>query len=230
MPWLQVLPELRVWRKLSAELCRQARVQCSQRGQLLQAVMDRQQQLLGEALSSCDTLQLALLASASGGQQHLQELAQARQAVQDLQRDNTRLRVRVLWVCLRIDTHRGAALPAPAAHARHAHTACTPRMQAALDEKQGKLAGVALELEQQQHRMRRGRFHIIQEEVQRAQEVMEARMLRELDQRLAAARADAAAAVRDKERCVLRAVADVAGPGVVDAVREQLRAGSPGAA
>jgi hypothetical protein len=64
----QLLPELEVWSKLTAEVCRQVQLECTQRGHLLRLAVGRQQELL---LCQCDALQ------------------------QELQQDNARLRVRV---------------------------------------------------------------------------------------------------------------------------------------
>lgn len=90
---MQVGPELRLWQQMSSELVRQTHLECSQRGQLLQATMERQQQLLQQALESCDLLYQAMLASAAtqGRQQEAMLAAQTEAHV--LQQDNTRLKV-----------------------------------------------------------------------------------------------------------------------------------------
>lgn len=86
-------PELRLWQQLSGELMRQAHLECSQRGQLLQAATDRQQELLQQALDACDALYQAMLVS-SATQLQQQECMLAAQAESNaLQQDNLRLKV-----------------------------------------------------------------------------------------------------------------------------------------
>jgi vacuolar-type H+-ATPase subunit H len=90
---IQVGPELQLWQQLTAELVRQAHLDCSERGQLLQAATERQQQLLHQALDMCDTLQQTLLATAAAQQQQQEAMRAAQTEAQALQQDNTRLKV-----------------------------------------------------------------------------------------------------------------------------------------
>lgn len=107
---MQVYPELCVWQQMSAELMRQTHLECSQRGVLLQAAMERQQQLLQQALDSCDMLYQAMLASAATQRQQHQAMQHAQTDTQSLQQENARLKVslpllvtclvvRVTWRC-----------------------------------------------------------------------------------------------------------------------------------
>lgn len=81
-----------VWQTVTAELVRQTHLECSERGQLLGAAVDRQQQLLQQALSACDAVYQELLASAATQQQQQEAMLAARAEVQSLQQDNTRLK------------------------------------------------------------------------------------------------------------------------------------------
>jgi hypothetical protein len=102
---LQVHPELRLWQQLSAELVRQTHLECSQRGQLLQAAIQRQQELLQQALDSCDALYRAMKVSAAAQLQQQECMVAAQAESNALQQDNTRLKVRIvsgsihLWQC-----------------------------------------------------------------------------------------------------------------------------------
>lgn len=66
---LQVAPELQVWDKLTTELCRQTRVECSQRGVLLLTAVIRQRQLLHMALSACNDMFSRMQEVSKGAQQ-----------------------------------------------------------------------------------------------------------------------------------------------------------------
>jgi hypothetical protein len=95
---IQVGPELRLWQQLTAELVRQAHLDCSERGQLLQAATKRQQLLLQQALDMCDTLQQTLLSTATAQQQQQAAMLAAQAEAQALQQDNSRLKVRAVGV------------------------------------------------------------------------------------------------------------------------------------
>lgn len=60
-----------------------------------------------------------------------------------------------------------------------------PSLQAAIDAKQGMLDAATSELRHQQDRMRRGRYHVLQQEIAQARQGLEERMLAELERRLA---------------------------------------------
>jgi vacuolar-type H+-ATPase subunit H len=90
----QVYPEWRLWQQLSAELVRQAHLECSQRGQLLQAATQRQQELLQQALDSCDALYQAMLLSAATQLQQQECMLAAQAESNALRQDNMRLKVR----------------------------------------------------------------------------------------------------------------------------------------
>lgn len=96
----QVAPELQLWQQLSAEMCRQVHLECSERGQLLQAAVDRQQSLLHQALACCDRLYEVLLLSAASHQQEHEDMLTAQHEAQVLQQDNNRLKVRRVVVAL----------------------------------------------------------------------------------------------------------------------------------
>lgn len=84
---------MQLWQQLTAELVRQAHLDCSERGQLLQAATERQQLLLQQALGMCDTLQQTLLSMSAAQQQQQQAMLAAQAEAQALQQDNTRLKV-----------------------------------------------------------------------------------------------------------------------------------------
>ena len=90
---LQVGRELHVWQQLTAEMVRQTHLECSQRGQLLQAAVDRQQELLHQALTACDTVYQALLASAATQQQQQEAMLAARAELHVQGLENTRIKV-----------------------------------------------------------------------------------------------------------------------------------------
>jgi hypothetical protein len=98
-----VARELHVWQKLTAELLHQTHLECSERGQLLQAAVDRQQQLLQQALTACDAVYQELLASTATQQQQQEAMLSAQADVQTLQQDNMRLKVRAPSACHRHD-------------------------------------------------------------------------------------------------------------------------------
>jgi hypothetical protein len=58
-----------------AELCRQAHTECSQRGALLLSAITRQQQMLRDALLSCDSLHGAMRQAAEAVQQQRNGMA-----------------------------------------------------------------------------------------------------------------------------------------------------------
>jgi cell division FtsZ-interacting protein ZapD len=74
-------------------------LECSERGQLLQAAVDRQQQLLQQALTACDDVYQGLIASAATQQQQQEAMLSARADVQTLQQDNILLKVRAQRAC-----------------------------------------------------------------------------------------------------------------------------------
>jgi hypothetical protein len=100
------------------------------------------------------------------------------------------------------------------------HT-CPP--QALLDSKQAKLVSTAVELEEQRERMRRGRFHLIHEQVQEARMEVEKRALRELEAKVHKARAAAEEAAAAREEVLLGAVEELAGQEVLAGVLQLLQ-------
>ena len=105
---------------------------------------------------------------------------------------------------------------------------CVCVSQALLDAKQAKLVSTAVELEQLQERMRRGRFHLIHEQVQEARQEIEKRVLRDLEAQVIKAQAAASDAAASLEEEVLRLVEEVGGHDVAAAVQEQLKQISTG--
>lgn len=80
----------------------------------------------------------------------------------------------------------------------------------------------AVELEQQQERMRRGRFHLIHEQVQEARMEIEKRVLRDLEAQVLKARTAAQAEADASQEVLLKAVQELAGQEVAEAVQAQL--------
>lgn len=82
-----------MWQVLVSELVRQNLLECSQRGQLLQAATDRQQQLLHQALSCCDELYRVLLQCSARQLQQQGEMGLAQHEAVALQQECNRLKV-----------------------------------------------------------------------------------------------------------------------------------------
>ena len=83
-----------MWQQLSAELVRQTHLECSQRGQLLEAAVGRQQQLLHQALCCCDSLYAALVQARAAQHQGQQAVLVAERDAQTLEQECSRLKVR----------------------------------------------------------------------------------------------------------------------------------------
>jgi hypothetical protein len=96
-------------------------------------------------------------------------------------------------------------------------------VQALLEAKQAKLVSTAVELEEQRERMRRGRFHLIHEQVREARMEIEKRVLRDLESHVNKARTAAQEAAAAREEVLLSAVEDLAGNEVAAAVLKQLQ-------
>jgi hypothetical protein len=96
-------------------------------------------------------------------------------------------------------------------------------VQALLEAKQAKLVSTAVELDEQRERMRRGRFHLIQEQVQEARMEVEKRVLRDLESHVHKARAAVQEAASARQQVLLDAVEDLAGHEVVEAVLKKLQ-------
>lgn len=92
--WLQVAPELQVWDKLTNELCRQTRLECSQRGVLLLTAVTRQRQLLHSSLSACDSMCSKLQGVAGASQQLHHTISNLRTELQQAQQQRAQLEVR----------------------------------------------------------------------------------------------------------------------------------------
>jgi hypothetical protein len=96
-------------------------------------------------------------------------------------------------------------------------------VQALLEAKQAKLVSTAVELDEQRERMRRGRFHLIHEQVQEARMEVEKRVLRDLESHVHKARAAVQEAASARQQVLLDAVEDLAGHEVVAAVLNALQ-------
>jgi hypothetical protein len=96
-------------------------------------------------------------------------------------------------------------------------------VQALLEAKQAKLVSTAVELDEQRERMRRGRFHLIHEQVQEARMEVEKRVLRDLESHVHKAGAAVQEAASARQQVLLDAVEDLAGHEVVEAVLKKLQ-------
>ena len=95
--------------------------------------------------------------------------------------------------------------------------------QALLEAKHAKLVSTAVELDEQRERMRRGRFHLISEQVQEARMEVEKRVLRDLEAHVHRARAAVEEAAAARQEVLLAAVEELAGHDVLTAVLKQLQ-------
>lgn len=100
---------------------------------------------------------------------------------------------------------------------------CRGLLQALLEAKQAKLVSTAVELEDQRERMRRGRFHLIHDQVQEARLEIEKRVLRDFEAHVHKARAAVQEAAAEREELLIKAVAELAGHDVAAAVLKQLQ-------
>jgi orotidine-5'-phosphate decarboxylase len=96
-------------------------------------------------------------------------------------------------------------------------------VQALLEAKQAKLVSTAVELEEQRERMRRGRFHLIHDQVREARMEIEKRVLRDLELHVNKARTAAQETAAAREEVLLSAVEDLVGHEVAAAVLKQLQ-------
>eukprot|EP00775_Hariotina_reticulata_P010451 gene10451-10610_t len=144
----QLTPEIEVWDKLLLELCRQVRIECAERGNLLMSAVTRQKGMLQTALATCNCLHQLSLASREALQQQSQQVQSLQQLLGLAEQKQQQL-------------------------------------QAVIDAKQGMLDAATSELRHQQDRMRRGRYHVLQQEIAQARQGLEERMLAELERRLA---------------------------------------------
>lgn len=101
-----------------------------------------------------------------------------------------------------------------------------PVQQANLQDEQQKLAIGLRQLQQQQDTMRKGRFHLIAEEVEIAKQEIENRWMKHLRQQLQQVRdqyaAELAAGTQQLQEKMLRLVRDAAGDDVSDTIRAQI--------
>lgn len=91
-----------------------------------------------------------------------------------------------------------------------------------MDAKQAKLVTTLVELEQQQERMRRGRFHLINDQVQEARLEIERRVLKDVEDKVLSARAAAAEAAAAQQEVLFKAFEQVAGQEAVKVVQKEL--------
>lgn len=101
-------------------------------------------------------------------------------------------------------------------------------LQADLQAEQQKCVSVARELQQQQDRMRKGRYHLIAEEVQQAKADIDKRWMNHLTEQVQLTKVQCAADEDVKrqqwQEQVLQTIADTAGDGVADSIRVRLQA------
>ena len=101
-------------------------------------------------------------------------------------------------------------------------------LQADLQAEQQKCAALTHELQQQEDRMRKGRYHLIAEDVQQGKAEIDKRWMNHLTEQLAQIKVQCAeeeAARRQQwEEQVLKIIADTAGDGVADSIRVRLQA------
>lgn len=77
-----------------AELCRQVHTECSQRGTLLLSAVTRQQQMLRDALTACDSLHSAVQQAAAAAQQQRSSVVALVQQLECAQQQHEQLVVR----------------------------------------------------------------------------------------------------------------------------------------
>lgn len=100
------------------------------------------------------------------------------------------------------------------------------RQQASMAAKQQELDAVRADLEQHKDRLRKGRYHLISEQVQEAKLELHKHMVAQWDARLQAAKAECAAeeaSTRERwQEAVLQLVSTAVGEDVMDELQPQL--------
>lgn len=107
---------------------------------------------------------------------------------------------------------------------------CLIALQATLEAEKQKLVVALQELQQQQDKMRKGRFHLIAEEVEIAKQAIEKRWMEQLTEQLQQVRgqcaAEQAVGMQQWQDKVLQIIGCAAGSDVADIIRAQLLASS----
>jgi len=92
---IQLTPEVEVWDKLLSEICRQVRIECSERGMLLLSAVTRQKQMLQAALATCDSMFQLSLASREALQQQEEQVQSLQQLLASAEQRQQQLQVNV---------------------------------------------------------------------------------------------------------------------------------------
>lgn len=192
----QLQPELEVWDTLTAELVRQVHVECHQRGELLARAVVRQRQLLHDALMCCDRLHQQLLTETSPEQQRQlqwEHEAALEEQAESHAREQQHAQGQLHMLRLQLEAAQAEAAS----------------LRAANEEAQA-------QMEQQEVRLRRGRWEVLQDEVARAKVKLEAAHAAEVEWQVRRAQRHVADELIERARAVVAAAAgDAAATAVV---------------